>query len=51
MEYERLNRQGGFKRTVLQWLAKANKFQPHFQWKNKCLDTHTVNMRAYAYVK
>lgn len=51
MEYERLNRQGGFKGTVLQWLAKANKFQPHFQWKNKCLDTHTVNTWAYAYVK
>lgn len=43
VEYERLKRQGGFKGTVVQWLAKANKLQLHFQWKHQhiCTYTHT----------
>ena len=34
-EYERLNRQGGFKGTVVQRLAKANKLQLYFQWEHE----------------
>lgn len=57
VEYVRLNRQGGFKGTVLQWLAKANKLQLYFQWKHKHTftythtDMHTVNTGSYANVK
>lgn len=36
VDYERLNRLGGFKGTVLQWLARANKLQLYFQWKYTC---------------
>lgn len=38
-DYERLNRLGGFKGTVLQWLARANKLQLYFQWKYTCTQT------------
>lgn len=40
VEYARLNRQGGFKGTVMQWLAKANKLQLYFQWKYKHTGTY-----------
>lgn len=40
VEYKRLNRQGGFKGTILQWLAKANKLQLCFQWKHEHICTY-----------
>lgn len=60
VDYARLNRQGGFKGTVLQWLAKANKLQLYFQCRrNKHTFTythqhthrHAVNTRPYASVE
>ena len=44
VEYERLNRQEGFKGTVLQRLAKANKLQLYFQWKHDHTHAHTSHM-------
>lgn len=46
VEYERLNRQEGFKGTVLQRLAKANKLQLYFQWKHDHTRAHTSHMHT-----
>lgn len=44
MEYERLNRHGGFKGTVLQRLAEANVLQLYFQWKHE-------HMHRYVFIQ